>query len=168
ITVQLALPRDTANYDSIVSETRKSHIPRRVLPSARIEESSSLSSSIIGTVWLNEFQLSKLGSVALARNMFDSVPIMRCLFMLQILIAVVQPNLEAQQRLFNVRGTATTRSLRLNAILCPDALVCIGVEAESDAVPSIPPRGTGKGHIVVVGGQTREVPLAREKFPRVV
>ncbi|KAG5316663.1 ATS16 metalloproteinase, partial [Acromyrmex insinuator] len=39
--------------------------------------------------------------------MFDSVPIMRCLFMLQILIAVTQPNLEARQRLFNVKGVYT-------------------------------------------------------------
>ncbi|EGI62487.1 hypothetical protein G5I_09167 [Acromyrmex echinatior] len=277
IIVQLALPRDAASYDSIVSETHKSHIPRRVLPLARIEESSSLSSSIIGTVWLNEFQLSKLGSVAmngpetarrarenrmrikenigrhqgdrisLARNMFDSVPIMRCLFMLQILIAVTQPNLEARQRLFNVkaesdkldshaisrplsrvsstrmktgRGEFSRRSLTFagrapikstnrnesyntgaaqrrwilqaakeakgiaeriadakfltqrnfaSAILAKDDVeVRTGAErnrAPRRTVYSL--RGVGKGHIVV-GEQTREVPLAREKFPRVV
>ncbi|XP_032687122.1 A disintegrin and metalloproteinase with thrombospondin motifs 7-like isoform X2 [Odontomachus brunneus] len=47
------------------------------------------------------------GCLSLARNTFDSAPIMRYLLMLQILIAVVQPNLEAKQRAPNVRGVYT-------------------------------------------------------------
>ncbi|XP_012218782.1 A disintegrin and metalloproteinase with thrombospondin motifs 7 isoform X4 [Linepithema humile] len=39
--------------------------------------------------------------------MFDSMSIMRCLLMLQILIAVVQPNLEARQGVSNIRGMYT-------------------------------------------------------------
>lgn len=52
---------------------------------------------------------------------------MRCLFMLQILIAVVQPKLEAWQRLSNVRGKFQIRyfntvSSITNYIFTDDAL----------------------------------------------